>query len=303
MYAPTLRTQTGEVVSLATFRGEFDYAAVLASDFYRDWAAPQGQIDGIQATLERTGSGLALLAAARHRDQGVAGPTEFRRMRLIAPHFRRAFLIGKAIDLHKVEAAAFAETISGLATAVFLLNAGGGLVHANKSAEAMLRAEDPVRVSRGLLLAFDGRAHKALTRAFAAARTGDAAGGGGGSAVPLLGKDGRHFVAHVLPLTAGRRREAEASLSAVAALFVREATVDLGAAIAAATQLYGFTPTEERVLRGVIELGGLPAVASMLGVSRRTAQTHLERLFAKTGTHRQADLARLIAGYDSPAQR
>jgi hypothetical protein len=83
-------------------------------------------------------------------------------MRLIAPHFRRAFLIGKAIDLHKVEAAAFAETISGLATAVFLLNAGGGLVHANPSAEAMLLAEDPVRVSRGLLIAFDERAHKAL---------------------------------------------------------------------------------------------------------------------------------------------
>lgn len=74
----------------------------------------------------------------------------------------------------------------------------------------------------------------------------------------------------------------------------------LPAAIAAATQLYGFTPAEERVLRAVIELGGVGPTAAVLGVSQRTVRTHLERLFQKTGVSRQADLVKLIAGYASP---
>ena len=39
---------------------------------------------------------------------------------------------------------------------------------------------------------------------------------------------------------------------------------------------------------------GLPAVAERLGVSRATTVTHAARVMAKTGTRRQAELARLL---------
>ena len=42
----------------------------------------------------------------------------------------------------------------------------------------------------------------------------------------------------------------------------------------------------------VIEIGGLPKVARTLGISETTVKTHLHRVFAKTGTDRQADLVR-----------
>jgi FixJ family two-component response regulator len=50
----------------------------------------------------------------------------------------------------------------------------------------------------------------------------------------------------------------------------------------------------------VIEIGGLPKVARTLGISETTVKTHLHRVFAKTGTDRQADLVRLVAGFVSP---
>lgn len=297
-----LRSKTGEVYSFGTAGDDFDYEAFYASAHYKEWVEPQGQVDAVWVTLDKTGWGIAALTCVRHQSVGFASETELRRMRLIAPHFRRAILIGKVIDLHKVEAAAFAETIGGLATAVFMVNALGGLVHANPSGEAMLAAEDPVRLAQGALTAIDQRAQGALASVFAAASSGDAAMETGGVAVPLVGKGGDHFTAHVLPLTAGARRQAGASFAAVAALFVRNATIDLSAAIGAATQLYGFTPTEVRVLRAVIEVGGVEPVASMLGMSKWTAKTHLASLFEKTGARRQAELVKLIAGFDNPVR-
>ena len=106
----------------------------------------------------------------------------------------------------------------------------------------------------------------------------------------------------MLPLTSGARRVAGTAYSAVAALFVREASVDVPAAINAASQLYGLTPTEEKVLRGVIEVGGIAPVASMLGTAKSTVKTHLENVFKKTGTSRQSELVKLIAGFESPAR-
>jgi DNA-binding CsgD family transcriptional regulator len=41
-------------------------------------------------------------------------------------------------------------------------------------------------------------------------------------------------------------------------------------------------------------------VADLLCVSRNTVRTHLARLFAKTGTTRQADLIRILLGAHVP---
>jgi DNA-binding CsgD family transcriptional regulator len=41
-------------------------------------------------------------------------------------------------------------------------------------------------------------------------------------------------------------------------------------------------------------------VAFALGLSDETVKTHLKHVFSKTGTNRQADLVKLIAGYANP---
>ena len=56
----------------------------------------------------------------------------------------------------------------------------------------------------------------------------------------------------------------------------------------------------QRVLIAIVEIGGVPEVAAALGVSDATVKTHLGRLFGKTGTARQADLVKLVAGYAMP---
>ena len=54
------------------------------------------------------------------------------------------------------------------------------------------------------------------------------------------------------------------------------------------------------MLLAVVEVGGIPQAASLLGVADSTVKTHVGRLFEKTGTSRQADLVKVAAGYCNP---
>lgn len=45
-----------------------------------------------------------------------------------------------------------------------------------------------------------------------------------------------------------------------------------------------------RVMRG----GGLKPISADLALSRATVNTHLQHIFDKTGTHRQAELVRVL---------
>ena len=63
------------------------------------------------------------------------------------------------------------------------------------------------------------------------------------------------------------------------------------------------TPGELHVRAVPSEVGGIPSVADVLGVSEAAVKTHLHRLFTKTGTKRQAELVRLLAEHASPLGR
>ena len=143
-------------------------------------------------------------------------------------------------------------------------------------------------------------AEEALYDVILAAGSGDAAVGIKGIAVPLPTSEGERYVAHVLPLTSGARRRAGASYAAVAALFVHKAALDKPSPPEAIAKTFQLTPSELRVLLGIVEVGGAPEVAEALGIAETTVKFHLKRLFEKTGAGRQAELVKLVAGFSNP---
>lgn len=58
---------------------------------------------------------------------------------------------------------------------------------------------------------------------------------------------------------------------------------------------YGLTLAEARVALCAASGATIPEAAHRLNVSPNTIKTHLRRIFAKTGTSRQSELARLMA--------
>jgi DNA-binding CsgD family transcriptional regulator len=150
------------------------------------------------------------------------------------------------------------------------------------------------------LVATNAVAAQALNDIFTGAGQGDAAANIKGVAVPLTGRDGERYVSHVLPLTAGARRRAGMSHAAVAAVFVRKASIEAPSPPETIARHYSLTPTELRVLLVNVEVGGVAETADALGIAAATVKTHLHRVFGKTGVNRQADLVKLVAGFANP---
>jgi DNA-binding CsgD family transcriptional regulator len=271
--------------------------------FAVEWMGPQQMIDDMFFIVEKSATSCSLFQVIRRRKEGVVDEDAKRRMALIAPHVRRAVLIGKVIDLKKVEAAALADSLDTLTSAMFLVDASGRIVHANKSGHVMAAEGDVLRAAGGRLGAVDPVAQQALLDSFAAAEDGDGAIGRKGIALPLKARAGERYVANVLPLTSGARRRAGVSYCAVASVFVHKAALDLPSPPEAIAHEFKLTPTELRVLFAIVEVGGVPEVADVLGVSTETVKTHLGRLFDKTGAGRQADLVKLVAGFSNPILR
>ena len=104
-----------------------------------------------------------------------------------------------------------------------------------------------------------------------------------------------------MPLTAGSRVDIGTKFKAVAAIFVREAELDVASPPRLIAQTFNLTPTELRIMLAIVEVGGVPEVAKGLGIAESTVKTHLGRLYEKTGATRQADLVKIFASYASLA--
>ena len=275
-------------------------AEFFETRFYREWARPQGLVDNVFAILERSPTSIAAFIVFRHERDGLADDDARQLLGLIAPHLRRAVLIGKVIDLRTIEAATFADTLDGLNAGIFLVDATGRIVHANAAGHGILAVGDILRSFAGRLVAHDQQVDEVLHDAFKATEHGDGAIGTKGIAVPLIARDGERHVAHILPLTSGARRRAELAITATAALFVQKAALEIPSRPEAIAKAYKLTPTELRVLLTLVEVGGGPEVAKALGIADGTVKTHLSHLFQKTGVKHQVDLVRLVAGFSSP---
>jgi DNA-binding CsgD family transcriptional regulator len=77
-------------------------------------------------------------------------------------------------------------------------------------------------------------------------------------------------------------------------LFVTDPDRNACSPIAWLQQRFGLTAAEAVFAGEVVAGAGIQAAADRLQISRSTGRTHLGRIFEKTGTHRQAELVRLI---------
>jgi DNA-binding CsgD family transcriptional regulator len=139
-----------------------------------------------------------------------------------------------------------------------------------------------------------------MQNVFLAARQGDEAVGTTGVSFTLSGGDQTRYAAHIMPLTSGSRSSLGTRYRAVAAVFVREAEMDVASPPKLIAQTFKLTQKELRIMLAIVEVGGVPEVAAALGIAESTVKTHLSRLFEKTGATRQADLVKIFAGYASP---
>lgn len=273
-------------------------AALQATPFFRNWAAPQQLREACMVKFVHTSDRIGLLGCTTRASRDVISAEECRFLALLSPHLRRAAMIGDLLDQARVDAHLYREALNGLATAVLLTGADGRILHANQAAEAMLVAGGPLQAKSGVLQAGNPLAGRALLDAIARAADADDRLGERGIGLPVSAAGATPAVAYVLPLSEGTARAA--FRPACAAIFVSTTISASPLPEAVLTALFDLTQAEARVLIHIGSGKGSADTARSLGITENTLKTHLGRIYAKSGTRRQADLVRLLASIGTP---
>lgn len=269
-------------------------AYASTSPYIQECLKPQGIVDIMQHFLFDTPTRYAIFAVSKNGQQGIITDRETELGALLLPHLRRAVMISDVLDVRTIERARMAEALDALRCGVVLTDMRAAILHANSSAEHMLRdGAGPIRGDRGVLEAKVPSAASELRAAIKLATQDEASIGKTGLAIHLTEPDEPPILAHVLPLT-GSDLRTRLQASAVAAVFIGAPPADQDAAAAMAAS-FGLTRAETRVLESLLAGRTLAETANALGIAATTARTHLDNIFAKTGVARQADLLRLAA--------
>lgn len=275
----------GEIASTVDL---MPYDEFVETRFYREWARPAGLVDHLCAVLDKDQTSVSLVGVFRGSDQGLADEPMRRRMRLVVPHVRRAVMIGGLLQHRAIANRSLSQALDAVSAAVFLLDGSGAIRHANTAGLAMLAGDGPVREVNGRLTGIEAELRATLSP--------DA---GAPSYDPVVGRDGRPYLVHVLPLQGAQAANGIGN-DATVAVFVQPTTLSVPAAPEAIARAYHLTPSELHTLLAISEIGGVPQVADALGISETTVKFHLRGIYAKTGSTRQADLVKLVAGFSGP---
>ncbi|CAG2141353.1 helix-turn-helix transcriptional regulator [Cupriavidus numazuensis] len=290
MAAADIVSNVGDVNSLAK-----EPRQLLESRFYRDVLEPYGLTDIIWFPALRTGGRMASLHASRSDKRPFYQQQEMQLFRLLSPHVCRALAISDALDIRALRSEMLERTLDGLSAGVFLTARDGHVVYMNAAGERQVKAGHSIRLAQNRLTPVHPAARAALATSIHSATRADTSSGWSEHSVAIPdGSGDGGYVATLLPIENGERSSILAPFAASVAVFMQDPIqVPLmpGEAFA---RLHGLTGGELRVLLALSQgLGGMES-AEMLGISEPTVRTHLQRIYSKTGTTRQADLLSLL---------
>lgn len=289
--------QLGDVATMTMLAGERE---PLNSDFYVKWVRPLGFRDVIGVLVLKSGKRIAWFSVVRSDIQSRFDERDVRQLGLLSPHICRALLISDALELQTVAAARLEETVDKLSTGIVLTEDLGRISYMNSSAEAVLKKGAALKSRDGRLVATRSGAREALSRALEQSVSGRAPASTGQYAVPLPDEDGAGLIANILPLQWREGRNPLGQMPGAAAVIIQDPAESPRPPLEALAELYGLTAAEQKVLEFVAEGITPQEAADKLSVSLATVKTHLQHVFAKTGTGRQADLVRLVAQATAP---
>ncbi len=231
-------------------------------------------------------------------DGGPYDDAELAEGHVLARHLRRALEFGRRFGAAMGRAGLLEEAMAAMTTACLLIDARGRILRANARAEQILASGEPLRVAGGRLEAVHepnvGRWRTVLGRLAATdtPATGTAA---------LLEGPGAPILIHAVPLRAAAAEQWGVQRDAVSLGLVLMQSQD-GAPVSASRTLmalFGLTPAEAELALALQSGETLPRYADRHGRSLNTVKTHMKAVFAKTETHRQADLIRLLSSLGS----
>lgn len=269
----------------------FDERFVSRSEFYQDYLLPVGVHYMLGTTLLSDDRNLVQIAFQRYVGHGRFAQREIDWAGRLIPHLQRAMTLLIRDAATRVAADASIASLETVSLGVAAVDARGRMIVCNRLAESLVRDGAVLTLRDGTLRATVPTEAAALTSAIAAvSRQACAPRNLVLHSVPPRAESGRLSVTVMAVPEASRP---QVNTGATALCLIAPLTGGRVASAGQLVELFGLSPAEARLLRALAQGAALESYAQECGVRLSTLKTQLKALFAKTGTHRQAELVRL----------
>jgi DNA-binding CsgD family transcriptional regulator/PAS domain-containing protein len=273
-----------EIIPLSSLRSTLFFDEVLR---------PQNVAHNVMIALAAKDDFRAAFNLCRSARQGDLDRDGRRLLGRLVPHLQRSFLLGFRLDAYRALQHAEYHVLDRLSVGVILLDRHARIVYVNASARALEAHDGPLRLRGATVAAHSPMHSQRLGELIRMALRGAPAAS---MSVPRP-SDGQ-LLTILVSSVRGRDVARFADLSmpdAAVLLFIIDPANRAGIPLQWIMDAYALTPAEAKVALAASSGLTIPEVALQLGLSPNTIKTHLRKVFAKTGSSRQAELARLIA--------
>ncbi len=266
------------------------------TEFFNDWARDLDIHHGVCGTIDEDAEQKVQLLIQRTRGQGPYTQQETGAINSLVPHIRRALFINRSIAEEQVKRDAITQAMLRYRLPFFLMDQRGRIHWVSPDAEQLVRRGVLPAPRNGVLQCESSLDSQRLQRLVRRC-LGTAIGGTGGAGGELLAhrSTGNPVRLIVMPLHPEMQPTAWMPRNgAFAAVFVHDPDMIPEIDQAELARLHDLTEAEARVAAAVARGESLESVAAAVGTSVHTVRAQLKAAMRKTGTRRQAALARQI---------
>jgi DNA-binding CsgD family transcriptional regulator len=255
------------------------------NELYQRWGFP-----GYAMTTFRVSDRPWAVPMLRGAKQGHFQRDEAPQLQGLIPHLARMIRLSEKFALR--HASMQLDMLGQLGCAGVLVDWQGAVIRVNAQADALLGAD--LRINRGTLYATEARSNQDLQQLLDWVKAAQPPDNHSPPAPVFVHRPDRPPLAIeallISSLTADLFRHTRALL------IITEVTPRRPPPEEALRRAFGLTPAEARLAARLATGERLEDTTSALGITKNTARAQLKNVFAKTDTHRQAELVALLNG-------
>jgi DNA-binding CsgD family transcriptional regulator len=264
---------------------------LVGTQFYRRWLRPQQVLHALVGVISSSRETMRCLFALRPASQEPFASSDKKLLRSFLPELRSASDVTAEIASLQQMATVLLDLFDEFPDVAVIVDEAARAVLLNAAAKALVERADGMTLVNGVLVCASPRDTYCLHEAISAVLLrgdGDRSGrrvviGRESSDAPIA----LQVVALQHPVA-----DADGHTTVLAAVFV-SSFVDSDA-LAGCLRFYGMTRAETRLAAMIVDGRRLLEAARELHISRNTARTHMKHIYAKTETHSQPELLRLL---------
>jgi DNA-binding CsgD family transcriptional regulator len=267
-------------------------SSLMSTEYYNDFMRRFDVHSLLMIRIAVLGMDSITLNLMRPANRERFGGEEIALARRLHPHLIRAFDLGQKFAATRALKEDMAESIDRSAHGVFLVDRFGRVDHVNRAGRILTAEPGGLCLVAGRLSAARPDQARRLEALIAVAAAADPDLRRGGSMALTVPARRLPLSLIVIPVRVERRSIFDPGPSAIVCVSDLEAGVKLPQQTL--RDLFNLTAAEARVASSLFEGATPRETADSLCISFQTVRVHLTRIFEKTGTRGQTELARLM---------